>query len=61
MTLDLYEFGVAVMRQNVHRTHPDATDDEIGAIVQAWLEERPGAAHGDASGTLVENLTPGPP
>jgi len=46
-TLDLFQTGVDVMRQNLVRRHPDATPTEIDRLVQAWLHERPGAEAGD--------------
>ena len=53
-TLDLHETGVALMRQNLRRAHPEASDSEIEQLLQAWLCERPGAPDGDAEGTPVD-------
>lgn len=47
VTLDLFDFGVEVMRQNLKRAYPSATDDEIDDRLDAWLHERPGAEEGD--------------
>lgn len=47
---DLYEFSVAVMRQNLRRRHPEASEEEIEERLRAWKLERPGAEHGDAGG-----------
>jgi hypothetical protein len=52
--LDLYDVGVDVMRQNLRRQHPDAGEEEIDALLAAWLEQRPGAEHGDAEGSPVD-------
>jgi|CXWL01.1.fsa_nt_gi hypothetical protein len=52
-TLDLFETGVAIMRQNLRRRDPQATDDEIDRRLQEWLWERPGAEFGDGVGRPV--------
>ena len=49
-TLGLFETGVALMRQNLRRQHPDATESEIDERLTAWLHHRPGAELGDAVG-----------
>lgn len=46
-TLDLFEMGVALMRQNLRRAAPEAPDDEIDRRLRQWLHERPGAEFGD--------------
>jgi hypothetical protein len=53
-TLDLFQTGVDVIRQNLVRRHPDATPTEIDRLVQAWLHERPGAEAGDCPGRPVD-------
>ena len=50
VALDLHDAGVEVMRQNLRRKHPTATEAEIERLVGRWLSERPGAEHGDAEG-----------
>ncbi|MEO7157623.1 MAG: hypothetical protein ABI039_08685 [Vicinamibacterales bacterium] len=45
--LDMWGTGVALRRQSIRRTHPDATDVEVEARVNQWLQERPGAESGD--------------
>lgn len=47
---DLYEAGVRMKRQQLRREHPEASEEEIRRLVNAWLQERPGAEHGDAWG-----------
>jgi hypothetical protein len=47
---DLYELAEAMMRQNLRRRHPDASEAEIERLFFEWLQHRPGAEHGDASG-----------
>jgi hypothetical protein len=50
IALDLHDAGVAMMRQNLRRQHPAASEQEIERMLAAWLRERPGAEHGDAVG-----------
>jgi hypothetical protein len=50
LALDLFESGVALMRQKLRRERPSAQEAEIDAAVVAWLRTRPGAEHGDAVG-----------
>ncbi len=53
-----YEFelraGKDLMRQNLRRNHPAATDAEIDRFLREWLLERPGAESGDCSGRPVD-------
>ena len=53
MTLDLFETGLELMRQNLRRDHPDASGDEIDPRLRAWLHTRPGAEYGDCPGQPV--------
>jgi hypothetical protein len=46
-TLELFDLGVEVMRQNLRRQHPDASHQEISERLSAWLRTRPGATFGD--------------
>jgi hypothetical protein len=50
VTLDLFETGLALMRQNLKRAEPDATDDDIDRRLREWLRHRPGAETGDCVG-----------
>ena len=56
-TLDLFETGLELMRQNLRRRHPAAGDEEIAQLLQAWLVDRPGAESGDCSGRPVDLRT----
>lgn len=47
IALDLWASGVALQRQNIRRRCPDASDEEVEAQVNRWLQERPGAEQGD--------------
>jgi hypothetical protein len=49
-TLDLFETGLELMRQNLRRNHPQATESEIDAKLGEWLRHRPGAELGDCPG-----------
>jgi hypothetical protein len=51
--LDLCALGESMRRAQLRREHPGATDDEIEALLVAWLETRPGAEHGDAWGRPI--------
>lgn len=51
--LDLYELGESIRRAQLRREHPDATDEEIETLLVAWLQERPGAEHGDSWGRPI--------
>jgi hypothetical protein len=50
LALELFETGEAMMRERLRREHPELPAAEIEARLLAWLRERPGAEHGDASG-----------
>ena len=51
--LDLCELGESMRRAQLRREHPDASDEEIEALLVAWLQTRPGAEHGDAFGRPI--------
>jgi len=51
--LRMHDEGVALMRQNLRRRHPGASDDRIEEHLIAWLRERPGAEQGDGDGRAV--------
>ena len=53
-TLDLFETGLGLMRQNLRRDHPDATAQEIERRLRQWLQDRPGAEAGDSPGRRVD-------
>lgn len=50
LTFDLFEAAEEMMRLNLRRRFPDAEDEEIERRLTEWLQTRPGAEHGDASG-----------
>ena len=45
--IDLWATGIALQRQTIRRRHPAASDPEIEALLNHWLQERPGAETGD--------------
>jgi hypothetical protein len=47
---DLYRTAEQMMRQNLRRRNPAATESEIDEGVREWLHRRPGAEHGDGVG-----------
>jgi hypothetical protein len=53
LALEMAEMGIAMYRQRMRREHPDATDEEIEAEVQAWLMRRPADYPGPPSGRLL--------
>jgi hypothetical protein len=57
VTLDLFETGVELMRQNLRRRHPDASEAEVDLRLREWLRDRPGAESGDCVGTAVDPAT----
>jgi hypothetical protein len=52
--LDLFETGLRLMRQNLRRDRPDATEQEIDRRLHQWLQDRPGAEFGDCPGRRVD-------
>jgi hypothetical protein len=50
---DLCSLGESMRRAQLRREHPDATDEELEALLVAWLETRPGAEHGDGWGRSI--------
>ena len=53
LAFELHEAGVALMRQNLRRRLPDASEAHIDERLDEWLRERPGAEFGDAEGRPV--------
>ena len=50
LTLALFDFGEAMMRQRLRRQYPTVTEAEIDAMTTEWLQRRPGAEDGDCPG-----------
>lgn len=53
-TLDLFQTGCDLMRQNLRRRYPDVHEREIDRLLQEWLLERPGAEAGDCPGRPID-------
>jgi hypothetical protein len=53
-TLDLFEMGLGLMRQNLRRGHPDSTDVDVDLRLRDWLQQRPGAHWGDCVGRPLD-------
>ena len=53
-TLDLFDTGLDLMRQNLRRSHPESGDAEIERLLRDWLLDRPGAESGDCPGRRVD-------
>ena len=58
IVFDLFDAGVDLMRQNIRRSFPEATPEEVDRRLQEWLLTRPGAEHGDCEGRLREPEEP---
>lgn len=41
VAFDLYQTSVDLMRQNLRRRHPEATEAEIARRMQEWMLEQP--------------------
>lgn len=57
LTLELFDDAVDMLRLKLRRAHPDATETEIEARIDAWIAERPGAEEGDFVETAPELTT----
>lgn len=53
-TLDLFDTGLDLMRQNLRRSHPEAGEEQIELLLHEWLVDRPGAESGDCPGRRVD-------
>ena len=51
--LDPCELGESMRRAQLRREHPDATDQDLGTMLGAWLRTRPGAENGDGWGRPI--------
>jgi hypothetical protein len=54
LTIELFDTGVRIMRENLRRRDPDASDDTIERRLQEWLRDRPGAEFGDCTGRPID-------
>jgi hypothetical protein len=51
--MDLFDLGCELHRAKLRGEHPGRSAEEIERLLDAWLQERPGAEHGDAAGRVV--------
>ena len=52
--LELSDLAVEIMRQNLRRQHPNASETEIATLLREWMRTRPGAEHGDTVGRRID-------
>jgi hypothetical protein len=50
--VELHEVGVALMRKNLERRHPELDGDGVDELLRAWLRDRPPDAPGTSRPTL---------
>jgi len=50
---DLLDAAMAIRAQRHRREHPEASEEEVARVVDAWVKARPGATDGDAEGRWV--------
>ena len=51
-TAILVDAGIALMRQNIRRRHPEETEAEIDALLSAWLRRDNDPIPGDTAGSV---------
>jgi hypothetical protein len=54
ITLELIDAGFEMMRLNLKRRYPRASDAELERKFRRWVTTRPGAEAGDAVGRSVD-------
>ncbi|MGH9318974.1 MAG: hypothetical protein ACRD21_24575 [Vicinamibacteria bacterium] len=57
VTLELFDAGVAMMRETLKRKHPTESEEQIEERLQGWVRHRPGAEDGDCIGRKVDPKT----
>ena len=53
LTLEMFDLGVSIKEQNLHRENPGLSEKEIKIKLRKWLQTRPGAELGDCPGKPV--------
>lgn len=53
IAIELLELALQMRGERHRREHPDASEEEVAAVVHAWKVDRPGAPFGDAEGRSV--------
>lgn len=59
LACEMFDFGVALMTENLRRSHPEVSDAALQQKLKRWLQTRPGAAFGDCPGR-PRSLSPSP-
>ena len=54
IALELFESGVAMMRETLRRRHPSESDAGIEERLRQWIRHRPGAEDGDCVGRRID-------
>ena len=57
IALDLFESGVAMMREALKREHPTESEERIEQRLRQWIRHRPGAEDGDCVGRKIDPAT----
>lgn len=53
LALEMVELGGQLVAQRHRRERPEATEDEVKAVVLSWLSDRSMAPDGDAVGRVT--------
>lgn len=51
-TTNLFEAGVAMMRENIRRRHANASSQTVDALLGAWMRREDDPIPGDTIGTV---------
>jgi hypothetical protein len=54
IALELFESGVAMMRETLKREHPSESESQIDERLRRWIRHRPGAEDGDCVGRKID-------
>ncbi|HEY7700083.1 MAG TPA: hypothetical protein VIE88_16780 [Vicinamibacteria bacterium] len=54
IALELFESGVAMMRETLKREHPTESEAQIEERLRQWIRHRPGAEDGDCVGRKID-------
>ena len=57
IALELYESGVAMMRETLKRENPEESEAQIEERLRRWIRHRPGAEDGDCVGRRIDPST----
>jgi hypothetical protein len=57
IALELYESGVAMMRETLKRENPEESEAQIEERLRRWIRHRPGAEDGDYVGRRIDPST----